>query len=136
MSNTFFASQPVDPDAADRPGDRAAAAGHGGQGSGGSLAGISPLIADVEQGIYLRMAESGMEDPAGWGIQVTAHYGEEIRNGRLTGRFFAPVGITGYVQTCSRASRPLAVTLSYPPVTAARATKKWCLSPQAVHTCA
>ncbi len=32
-----------------------------------------------------------------WGIQVTAHYGEEIVNGRLTGRLFAPVGISGYV---------------------------------------
>lgn len=96
MSNTFFASQPVSSDAADGSGDRAAAA-EPRQGSGGSLAGISPLIADVEQGIYLRMAESGMEDPAGWGIQVTAHYGEEIRNGKLTGRLFAPVGITGYV---------------------------------------
>ncbi len=70
MSNTFFA-----------PGTDDAAA----------------MIAGVERGIYLRMAESGMEDPAGWGIQVTAHYGEEIVNGALTGRLFAPVGITGYV---------------------------------------
>jgi TldD protein len=38
-----------------------------------------------------------MEDPKGWGMQVTSHYGEEIRNGKLTGRLFAPVGITGYV---------------------------------------
>jgi predicted Zn-dependent protease len=30
-------------------------------------------------------------------MQVTAHYGEEIVNGRLTGRLFTPVGITGYV---------------------------------------
>ena len=70
MSNTFFA-----------PGTDDAAA----------------MIAGIEQGIYLRMAESGMEDPAGWGIQVTAHYGEEIRDGALTGRLFAPVAITGYV---------------------------------------
>jgi len=58
---------------------------------------VAEMIAGVERGIYLRMAESGMEDPAGWGIQVTAHYGEEIVNGALTGRLFAPVGITGYV---------------------------------------
>jgi len=38
-----------------------------------------------------------MEDPMGWGIQVTAHYGEEIVNGQLTGRLFAPIGISGYV---------------------------------------
>ncbi|HKS70696.1 MAG TPA: TldD/PmbA family protein [Ktedonobacterales bacterium] len=70
MSNTFFAPGASDPAA---------------------------MIADVERGVYLRMAESGMEDPAGWGIQVTAHYGEEIVDGALTGRLFAPVGITGYV---------------------------------------
>ncbi len=48
------------------------------------------MIAGVERGIYLRMAESGMEDPAGWGIQVTAHYGEEIVNGALTGTPLCP----------------------------------------------
>ncbi len=72
MSNTFFASDSAGPDAA-------------------------TLIAGVERGIYLRQAESGMEDPMGWGIQVTAHYGEEIANGALTGRLFAPVGVSGYV---------------------------------------
>ena len=70
MSNTFFAPGMSDP---------------------------AQMIAGVERGVYLRMAESGMEDPAGWGIQVTAHYGEEIVNGALTGRLFAPIGITGYV---------------------------------------
>jgi TldD protein len=58
---------------------------------------VADLIAGVERGVYLQGAESGMEDPMGWGIQVTAHYGEEIVNGRLTGKLFAPVGITGYV---------------------------------------
>lgn len=72
MSNTFFA-----PGASDK----------------------AEMIAGVERGVYLRMAESGMEDPAGWGIQVTAHYGEEIVDGALTGRLFSPVGITGYVPT-------------------------------------
>jgi predicted Zn-dependent protease len=93
MSNTFFASQSVNPNAPDGPASRAAAVEQGNP----IIGGMSPLIADVEHGIYLRQAESGMEDPAGWGIQVTAHYGEEIVNGQLTGRLFAPVGITGYV---------------------------------------
>ena len=70
MSNTFFAPGTVTP---------------------------ADLIAGVERGVYLRSAESGMEDPLGWGVQVTAHYGEEIVNGQLTGRLFSPVGITGYV---------------------------------------
>jgi TldD protein len=62
--------------------------------------GITPpedLLAGLEYGIYLRQASSGMEDPLGWGIQVTAQYGEEIINGQRTGRLFAPIGITGHV---------------------------------------
>ncbi|HLZ21681.1 MAG TPA: TldD/PmbA family protein [Ktedonobacterales bacterium] len=55
------------------------------------------IIAGVERGVYLRAMESGMEDPMGWGVQVTAHYGEEIVHGRLTGRLYSPVAITGYV---------------------------------------
>ena len=55
------------------------------------------IFADVERGIYLRYAQSGVEDPMGWGIQVTARVGEEIRDGRLTGTLYAPVGISGYV---------------------------------------
>jgi TldD protein len=55
------------------------------------------LIAGLEHGIYLRQGSLGMEDPLGWGVQITAHYGEEILNGRLTGRLFAPIGVTGYV---------------------------------------
>lgn len=70
MSNTFFAPGASTPD---------------------------DVIAGVERGIYLRQAESGMEDPMGWGVQVTAHYGEEIVAGRLTGRLFTPVGISGHV---------------------------------------
>jgi TldD protein len=38
-----------------------------------------------------------MEDPKGWGIQVTCHYGYEIKDGRLTDKMYAPVGLTGYV---------------------------------------
>ena len=58
---------------------------------------VGQMIASVERGVYLRRMESGMEDPMGWGIQCTAHYGEEIVDGRLTGRLFSPVGISGYV---------------------------------------
>jgi TldD protein len=70
MSNTFFGSGSVSPAA---------------------------MIAGVERGVYLRRALSGMEDPMGWGIQVSALYGEEIVNGALTGRLFSPVGVSGYV---------------------------------------
>jgi TldD protein len=58
---------------------------------------LSDLIGQVENGIYLDKFSSGMEDPKGWGIQVTCHYGHEIKNGKLTERMFAPIGVTGYV---------------------------------------
>jgi TldD protein len=58
---------------------------------------VADLFAQVDRGVYLTKWSSGMEDPQGWGIQVTCHYGFELRSGRLTGRTFAPVGISGYV---------------------------------------
>ncbi len=58
---------------------------------------VEAMIESVDQGVYLNKTSSGMEDPKGWGMQVTSHYGEEIRHGKRTGRIFAPIGITGYV---------------------------------------
>lgn len=55
------------------------------------------MIAQVDHGIYLDKWSSGMEDPQGWGIQVTCHYGHEIRGGKITDKVFAPVGISGFV---------------------------------------
>jgi len=58
---------------------------------------LDDLIGQVNEGIYLPKKSSGMEDPKGWGIQVTCHYGFEIKNGMLTEKMYAPVGLTGYV---------------------------------------
>lgn len=58
---------------------------------------LEEMIAQVDHGIYLDKWSSGMEDPQGWGIQVTCHYGHEIKGGRITDRIFAPIGISGYV---------------------------------------
>lgn len=58
---------------------------------------LEEMIAQVDHGIYLDRWSSGMEDPQGWGIQVTCHYGHEIKGGRITNRIFAPIGISGYV---------------------------------------
>ena len=58
---------------------------------------VHDMIAQVDHGIFLDKTSSGMEDPQGWGIQVTCHSGHEIKNGRVTERVFAPIGITGYV---------------------------------------
>ena len=58
---------------------------------------VADLFAQVDNGIYLEKWSSGMEDPQGWGIQVTCQFGHEIKNGKITGRMFAPVAISGYV---------------------------------------
>ena len=58
---------------------------------------LEDMIAQVDHGIFLDKWSSGMEDPLGWGIQVTCHYGHEIKGGRITDRLFAPIGISGYV---------------------------------------
>ena len=55
------------------------------------------LIEGVERGVYLQRVESGMEDPRNWGLQITCHYGQEIRDGRLTGKLYRTLGMTGYV---------------------------------------
>lgn len=58
---------------------------------------LDEMIEQVDHGIYLDKVSSGMEDPQGWGIQVTCRYGHEIKNGKITDRVFAPIGISGYV---------------------------------------
>lgn len=70
MSNTFFQPGDVDPE---------------------------EMIRGLEYGVYLEHASSGMEDPKGWGMQVTCNYTREVRNGAFTGRVFSPVAVTGYV---------------------------------------
>lgn len=58
---------------------------------------LNDMIAQVDHGVYLDKWSSGMEDPQGWGIQVTCHYGHEIKGGKITDKVFAPVGISGFV---------------------------------------
>ena len=58
---------------------------------------LDEMLAQVDHGIYLDKWSSGMEDPQGWGIQVTCHYGHQIKGGRITDRVFSPIGISGYV---------------------------------------
>ncbi|MDD7593668.1 MAG: TldD/PmbA family protein [Peptoniphilaceae bacterium] len=58
---------------------------------------LEDLMADIEHGYLLESFNSGMEDPKNWGIQCVASHAREIRNGKLTGKVFAPVYLTGYV---------------------------------------
>ena len=55
------------------------------------------MIASVKEGLLLDCPTSGMEDPKNWGIQCMVSFGREIRDGRLTGRVFGPIVLTGYV---------------------------------------
>ena len=55
------------------------------------------LIQDTDAGVLLEKMTSGMEDPLGWGVQLQALRGREIKQGKLTGRIFYQVGMTGYV---------------------------------------
>ncbi len=55
------------------------------------------VLESLEDGLLLVQASSGMEDPKGWGIQVSTHYAREYRGGRPTGVVYAPISLTGYV---------------------------------------
>jgi len=55
------------------------------------------LLASLDDGVYVRQSSSGMEDPKGWGIQVSAHYAREYKGGQPTGVVYSPIAITGYV---------------------------------------
>jgi len=70
MSNTFFAA--------------------------GNLS-LEELLETTDDGIYLEKGLFGMEDPKGWGVQVNAMLGKEIKNGKFTGICFSPITITGFV---------------------------------------
>lgn len=58
---------------------------------------LDDMIKSIEYGFLLDGTESGMEDPKNWGIQCVANIAREIKDGRLTGKVFSPVVMTGYV---------------------------------------
>lgn len=58
---------------------------------------VSDMILNLKNGIFIEKVEGGMEDPKGWGMQVNALVGREIKNGKFTGKIFSPIIITGYV---------------------------------------
>lgn len=64
---------------------------------GGGDQSTAQLIASVQRGYLLTHPSNGMEDPKGWGIQLEGSMAEEIRAGRLTGKVFSPVVVTGSV---------------------------------------
>ena len=55
------------------------------------------MLASIESGYLLTRPSNGMEDPKGWGIQLEGYIAEEIKGGKLTGKVYTPVIVTGYV---------------------------------------
>lgn len=58
---------------------------------------VEDMIASVKDGLLLESPSSGMEDPKNWGIQCMVSFAREIKDGKLTGRIFSPIVLTGYV---------------------------------------
>lgn len=58
---------------------------------------VEDMIASVKDGFLLSTPSSGMEDPKNWGIQMMVSIAKEIKDGKLTGKVFAPIVMTGYV---------------------------------------
>lgn len=55
------------------------------------------MMQTVDNGILLKKSSSGMEDPKGWGIQVTVNLAQKIKGGKLTSEIYSPLTITGYM---------------------------------------
>lgn len=58
---------------------------------------VQEVLESLDHGLLLCQCSSGMEDPKGWGIQVSTHYAREYRGGKPTGVVYAPISLTGYV---------------------------------------
>ena len=58
---------------------------------------LEDMIASIEFGYLVEDFNSGMEDPKNWGIQCMLAKGQEIVDGKLTGKLVAPILLTGYV---------------------------------------
>jgi len=83
------------------------------------------LIAGVERGVYLPQFESGMEDPKSWGLQLTVHHGEEIQDGRLTGRLYRTMAMTGYVPDVLQSIDGASSELNFSPGMCGKGWKEW-----------
>ena len=58
---------------------------------------LDEMIASIKYGFLLESPSGGMEDPKNWGIQCMVTTAREIKDGKLTGKIFSPIVLTGYV---------------------------------------
>lgn len=85
---------------------------------------LDDMLTQVDNGVYLDRWSSGMEDPQGWGIQVTCHFGREIKNGKITDRVFAPIGVSGYVPKVLSSVTAVGDTVMLDPGTCGKGNKE------------
>ncbi len=74
---------------------------------------IEEMIASIDNGLYMPDGSNGMEDPKSWGIQVESPFAEEIKNGKLTGKIYSPVVITGFVPDLLKSITMVGDTLGF-----------------------
>jgi TldD protein len=98
MSNTFIANGTSDP---------------------------AEVLGSLKDGLYLEGFRNGIEDPQGWGIQFTADTAREYKNGKPTGRLFAPATVTGYVPEILSNITMVANDLDLVPGTCGKGFKEW-----------
>ncbi|MBD5455481.1 MAG: TldD/PmbA family protein [Lachnospiraceae bacterium] len=58
---------------------------------------VEDMIASISYGFLLEQPASGMEDPKNWGIQCMVSIAREIKDGKLTGKIYSPIVLTGFV---------------------------------------
>ena len=58
---------------------------------------VEDMIASIDYGFLLEQPASGMEDPKNWGIQCMVSIAREIKDGKLTGKIYSPIVLTGFV---------------------------------------
>ncbi len=58
---------------------------------------VDEMLQGIEEGYYLHHGGGGMEDPKGWGVQITGVVAERISHSKLTGELFYEVGIHGFL---------------------------------------
>lgn len=58
---------------------------------------VEDMIKSIKHGYLLADPTCGMEDPKNWGIQCMVNSAREIVDGKLTGKIYSPIILSGYV---------------------------------------
>lgn len=58
---------------------------------------VEDMIKSIKHGYLLSDPTCGMEDPKNWGIQCMVNSAREIVDGKLTGKIYSPIILSGYV---------------------------------------